>query len=145
MPPPARSRVFWLWSFCCSYPVVLRQVARFLEPLEVVGLQLRGARRRSEAEVSFRAARVPLADLHRELRGLVDTRAGDHVAAGIGRGPLRDPDLPVGVLGAEGEMVALLPADNPAAQILDVGDIGHQLVIDTRLQEIGAGELAVEL
>ena len=101
------------------------------------GVKLKSAARRR--------AGLPVANVHRELRGLVDALAGDHIAAGVGFVALRDPDLPVGVLGAEGEMIALLSADHAAAEILHVGDVGHQRIVDIRLQQVGTRKLPVEL
>ena len=42
-------------------------------------------------------------------------------------------------------MIAFGAADHPAAEVFRVGDIGHQLVIDVRHQQIGARDGFVKL
>src|SRR5204863_8023143 len=110
MPPAARSSVSWAWSFGCSHLVIVWQVARFLDGFKIVDIQLRGASGRREGEVGVpgRGASLPIANGQRELGRLVHGLAGDHVTAGVGRAALGDPDLPVGILGPEGQVIALL-------------------------------------
>jgi hypothetical protein len=43
------------------------------------------------------------------------------------------------------QVIAFDAADHAAAEILDVGHVGHQRIVDARLQQVGSGQLAVEL
>jgi len=67
---------------------------------------------------------------------------GDDIAAGMWLIALRDPYLPVYVRGAEGKMVANLPANHPGPKVLDVSDLAHQQIVWRGRQQVGSRKRA---
>jgi hypothetical protein len=51
---------------------------------------------------------------------------------------LGDPDLPVDLARAEGQVIAFHAADDAAAQVLDLGNLGHQLLVRIRHRQVRA-------
>src|SRR5262245_31533674 len=81
---------------------------QFIEFGEILHVDLLGIRRIREAIIAGGdlGAALPIPDLDTVLRRLVNMLGGNDIAAGIGTITLRDPHLPIDVLGAKREMIA---------------------------------------
>jgi hypothetical protein len=75
-------------------------------------------------------------DVDAVLRRFVHLRAGDGVAAGIRTTPLSNPDLPVHVLRSKRQMIAFDASDHATSQVLGIQDLGHELIVDIRYQQV---------
>ena len=110
-----------------------RQLARVLYLLELVDAYLLRPSRWIECEVrrGNLAAGLPVPKLDGVLRPVGDSHGRDDVPARTRFRALRHPDLPVHVLGAEGEVVTLDAADDAAAEdgVRWVADLCRRLEI----------------
>src|SRR5262245_50118977 len=93
---------------------------QFDELGEVLQVDLLGVRRVREAILAGGdlGAALPVPDLDTVLRRLVHLLGSDDIAAGIGLITVRDPHLPIDVLGAKREMIAFGAANHAAAEVL---------------------------
>ena len=82
-------------------------------------------------------ARFPSPNVERVLRLPSNLLARDNIAARVGAGTLRDPDLPIDLLRPESEVIAFDAVDHAASEVFRVVDLGHQLFIRIRHQQIG--------
>src|SRR6516165_12162078 len=70
-------------------------------------------------------ARFPSPSIEGVLRPPCNLFAGDDVAARIGAGSLRDPDLPIDLLRPKSKVIAFDAMDHTASQVLSVVDLRH--------------------
>ena len=110
--------------------------------LEVFDVDLLGICRVVEGEVvgDDRVTSLPVPDLDGVLRRMGNIPRRNGISAGVGLVALRDPDLEIEGLFAEGEVVAFHAADDTASQILDVDDVFHQRIVAVGEHEVGRGQ-----
>jgi hypothetical protein len=119
-------------------PPIRKLHAEILYRLQVLHIHLPGARRRTEGKAVRRdfVAGLPVSDLDAVL-GLPGHKLGRKgIPARIGMRSLGDPDLPVHILLAECEVIALGTADHATAEIFRVDHIGHEFVVGIGYKQI---------
>ena len=84
-------------------PPIENCLGQFIDVDELLQIDLLGVGRRLEGELVRRSllTGLPVADLDAVLRSLVDSLGGYDVSAGVGLLALRDPYLPIDLLGPE--------------------------------------------
>src|SRR6516225_5157214 len=104
-----------------------------------------GRNRQFETVGSDLGARFPRPNIEGVLRPPGNLLARDDIAARIGAGSLRDPDLPIDLFRSKGKVVAFNAMDHTGSQILHIVDPRHPLLVTIRYQHIGSSDGPVVL
>src|SRR3974377_656928 len=125
-----------IFSFFASHGEMRRQVTQLFT--KIFQLNFVCTRGILEAEISQcdLISNFPVSKLDAVLRDIRNAPGCYGVTAGIRPLTLCDPNLKIDFLLSKGEKVAFDTTNHAAAQILDIDDIEHQLVVYIRQEEI---------